>query len=622
MTYRADIDGLRAIAVLAVLLFHAQVVQASGGFVGVDVFFVISGFLITGIVSDDIERGRFSIVRFYQRRVLRIFPALFAVVAVTGVVAALVLLPVAFRDFGQSLVASTLFSSNILFWRESGYFEGAAHSKPLLHTWSLSVEEQFYLVLPPLLLAIKRFLSGRYAPWLLVIAALSLALAVDGVRREPMLSFYMVTHRAWELLLGSLLALSSRRRIADLRLRTVLAAFGLCLILASVTCYDEATPFPGATAIPPCLGALLVIATGREGPTVVHRLLQLRPLVMVGEISYSLYLWHWPIIVFVRAWRPELQATDQVMVIAGSLAVSYLSWRFIEQPLRTARARAHLGRTFVVAGAVMAAALAVGLTAHFLHGAPQRFGITPDELAQMDALGERSRAAVRHAKCFDGASSFEQRCLTRGPTVLLLGDSHSDHLLPGLAHSFPNLNFIAVSAGGCRPLLDIVTRANAPECAALNRWRFTELLARHRFDAIVLSAAWEQQDATALGATFERLRSSTERLLVLGPIVEYRETVPMLLRTKGAPLDAYAARDTGAVDAAMREATTAQGVAYASVFEQLCGGGSCAATVDGQPLQWDDEHLTTRGSEWLIERLRLAGHLAVLESIGASRAEP
>ncbi|OGQ25213.1 MAG: hypothetical protein A2138_06185 [Deltaproteobacteria bacterium RBG_16_71_12] len=370
MTYRADIDGLRAIAVLSVLLFHAQVAGTGGGFVGVDVFFVISGFLITGIVSNEIDQGRFSIARFYQRRVLRIFPALFAVVAVTCVAAAVVLLPVAFRDYGQSVVATTLFSSNLLFWRESGYFEGAAHTKPLLHTWSLSVEEQFYLVLPPLLLAIKRFLSGRYASWLLAIAALSLALAVDAVRREPMLAFYLVPHRAWELLLGSLLAVSGRRRIDDPRLRTALALAGLCLILGSVCCYDETTPFPGVAAIPPCLGALLIIATGREGPTFVHRLLQLRPLVVVGEISYSLYLWHWPIIVFVRSWRPELHRTEQALVIVGSLALSYLSWRFVEQPFRTARARAHVRRTFAVAGCVMGAALVLGFSIHLTHGAP------------------------------------------------------------------------------------------------------------------------------------------------------------------------------------------------------------------------------------------------------------
>ncbi|MBI1945860.1 MAG: acyltransferase [Deltaproteobacteria bacterium] len=622
MNYRADIDGLRAVAVLSVLLYHAHVVGAGGGFVGVDVFFVISGFLITGIVSGEIERGRFSVARFYQRRVLRIFPALFAVVAATTIVGAVVLLPAAFRDFGQSIVATTAFSSNILFWRESGYFEGAAHTKPLLHTWSLSVEEQFYLLLPPALLAIKRFASGRYLPWLLVVAAASLALAVDGVQRQPTVAFYLVPHRAWELLLGSLLAVGARRAISSEGVRTTLAAAGLCMILGSVVGYDDATPFPGVAAIPPCLGAALIIATRRDTATVIHRSLQWRPLVVVGEISYSLYLWHWPIIVFVRGYRSQLGTADQVLIIVGSLALAYLSWRFVEQPFRSEKARARLRSTFVGAACVMTVAVVGGLVIHVTAGVPQRFGISATELTSMEELGERSRSTVRRYKCFDEVANFAERCLKPKANALLLGDSHADHLLPGLARAFPEVNFIAISAGGCRPLLGVVTRANAPDCERLNRQRFAEILGHHRFDAILLSAAWEVGDADALDATLDRLRELNDRVLVFGPIVEYRETVPMLLRTRGAPIDGFRSKDTGAIDATIREVAAAHGVAYASVFQQLCGDGSCVATIEDEPIQWDDEHLTTRGSEWLIDRLRAAGRLGVLESIGAPRASP
>jgi len=265
LKYRPDIDGLRAIAVLAVLFFHTGVPGFSGGFVGVDIFFVISGFLITSIILKDIKEEQFSIARFYERRIRRIFPALFPVIAFTLAVGAYLFDANAFKDLGQSITATTLFSSNILFWRESGYFAAASFTKPLLHTWSLAVEEQFYIFFPLALVFIHRFLKSRYILWIGIAIILSLGASIWGVYYKPSATFYLVPTRAWELLAGSVLALGVLPNPSSAWLRNLLSATGLGLIMYSVGFYTEATLFPGHNAIAPVMGAWLIIYSNRGG---------------------------------------------------------------------------------------------------------------------------------------------------------------------------------------------------------------------------------------------------------------------------------------------------------------------------------------------------------------------
>jgi len=265
LKYRPDIDGLRAIAVLAVLFFHTGVPGFSGGFVGVDIFFVISGFLITSIILKDIKEEQFSIARFYERRIRRIFPALFPVIAFTLAVGAYLFDANAFKDLGQSITATTLFSSNILFWRESGYFAAASFTKPLLHTWSLAVEEQFYIFFPLALVFIHRFLKSRYILWIGIAIILSLGASIWGVYYKPSPTFYLVPTRAWELLAGSVLALGVLPNPSSAWLRNLLSATGLGLIMYSVGFYTEVTLFPGHNAIAPVMGAWLIIYSNRGG---------------------------------------------------------------------------------------------------------------------------------------------------------------------------------------------------------------------------------------------------------------------------------------------------------------------------------------------------------------------
>jgi len=283
LSYRPDVDGLRALAVLAVVLFHYRVPGFSGGFVGVDIFFVISGYLITGLIVKETAENRFSLRRFYERRVRRIFPALFAMLAVATVAAALLFFPTSFERFGKSLLATAVFGSNFEFWREAGYFDVSADQKPLLHLWSIAVEEQFYLIFPALILLIGMRSKLKLIMAVATVFAASLAFSIWCIYHAHMAGYYLLPSRMWELMLGALLAIGRLHVPEKWKLHELAAAAGLVLIAYGAFRYSHATPFPGVAALAPCLGAALVIAAG-EGAG-INRVLSLRPVVFVGLIS-------------------------------------------------------------------------------------------------------------------------------------------------------------------------------------------------------------------------------------------------------------------------------------------------------------------------------------------------
>ena len=338
--HRADIDGLRAIAVVPVVLFHAGVSQVSGGFVGVDIFFVISGYLITSLILGEMREGRFSLLSFYERRIRRIFPALFAVLAVCIVLAGTLFLPRELRSFDESLLAATFFVSNIYFYGSNGYFAAPPDTLPLLHTWSLSIEEQFYIVFPLLLSLAIAFGRRIWVGLISVLFLLSLAASIWVTPINPDAAFYLAPMRVWELMLGALLAARVLPRIESQAVREMLALAGVALIAYAVFRFSTSTPFPGSAALIPCLGAAFLIYAGEdEGTTSASKVLSLRPLVFVGLISYSLYLWHWPLLVFARYWSvTSLTGWQSATIVIASFILAALSWAYIEQPFRRKRA--------------------------------------------------------------------------------------------------------------------------------------------------------------------------------------------------------------------------------------------------------------------------------------------
>lgn len=372
--YFPHIDGLRALAVLPVLLYHVFTALCPGGFAGVDVFFVISGYLITGGIHRDLQRDRFSIRNFYHRRIRRILPAYFVVIASVFLVGCAVYYSCPLRDLGDASVLGSLFSANIYHYvTGNDYFSPQVKDSPLLHLWSLSVEEQFYLVIPLLCALVWRWRRRWLAPTLFTLAVLSLAGAVYAIQAgSANKAFYFLQFRAWELLAGSLLALLPPLAVTEgqrIHWRVRWAALaGLALVLLPYALLSATVPFPGATALPSVLGAVLLIRYGHAGWT--HALLASRPLVGVGKISYSLYLWHWPVTVF---WRyltyEQLTLWDYSGMIALSLVLAYLSWRFVEMPVRVSPFWT-MRPTFAFAGAGIAVLVVAGAAAVFSRGWP------------------------------------------------------------------------------------------------------------------------------------------------------------------------------------------------------------------------------------------------------------
>jgi peptidoglycan/LPS O-acetylase OafA/YrhL len=438
LVYRPDIDGLRAIAVLAVLFFHTNIPGFSGGFVGVDIFFVISGYLITSILLNDINEGTFSFARFYERRIRRIFPALFPVIAFTVVVGAYLLDQTAFQDFGKSITATTLFSSNILFWRNSGYFDTPSLQKPLLHTWSLAVEEQFYIFFPIALVFIKKYLNRKYLMWLLFAGILSLSANLFGVYNHPTATFYLVPFRAWELLVGSILALRIFPNLSSVLIRNIFSAVGMGLIIYSIICFSEKTLFPGANAIPPVLGSGLIIYAGLGKGTspVVNKFLMSRPLVFIGLISYSLYLWHWPFIAFAKylMFRP-FNRYDSIFIILASLSMGVFSWKYFEQPFRGKQALVQGGKSlFVLSAVVMIVVSFIGSLIYFQNGMPYRY---PDNGYISGSDDKQWINNYQNQKVLDelnkGKIPGVIGAIDTVPSFVLWGDSHAEALVTAVS---------------------------------------------------------------------------------------------------------------------------------------------------------------------------------------------
>ena len=336
MQYREEIDGLRALAVLPVILFHAGFEWFSGGFVGVDVFFVISGYLITTIIISEMAEGKFSIVNFYERRARRILPALFFVMAACIPFAWLWLTPDELEDFGQSLVAVSFFSSNILFWLESGYFELAVELKPLLHTWSLAVEEQYYVLFPIFLIVMWRFGIKWISVMLAIIFLISLATAQWGAFNKPSANFYLLPTRGWELLIGVFAAIYLKHNIhiKSYYINQLLSLIGFCMIIFSIVAFDKTMFLPSVISLIPTLGTLLIILCAVP-KTVVHRLLSFKPIVGIGLISYSTYLWHQPLLAFARQRViGELSISVLLFICLISILAAWFSWYFVEKPFR------------------------------------------------------------------------------------------------------------------------------------------------------------------------------------------------------------------------------------------------------------------------------------------------
>ena len=626
MRYRADIDGLRALAVIPVLFYHVGVPGFAGGFVGVDVFFVISGYLICGMIDADIRKGSFSIGNFYKRRILRILPALFVMFLVTSILAYVYCLPVELEEYSRSLASAVGSISNVYFASTAGYFDAPAATKPLLHTWSLGVEEQFYLIAPLLMLFAYRFLPKRAKLLFAILAALSFAAAVLVCYRNRDFAFYLTPFRAWELALGALLAIGFLPVPQTEFGKNICGTTGMLLVLGTVVFGSSSAPLLAMTSLA-SIGAALLIASSERGPSMAGRLLSLRPIVFIGLISYSLYLWHWPLIVFQRTdgllVADASSTTSALVLIVVSVGVACLSWKFVELPFRSRAKDTSKATVFSITSTAMVSAFALCGMVLIANGAPFRF---PQRVVAIASyLAYDPSTAFRSGQCYLSSNRQHldlEACMTpdsKRPNYLLVGDSHAAHLWFGLQSAMPEVNIMQATVGACRPVLEPVSMFDTRACPKLMRFVFDDFLANTKVDKVLLSASWKDEDIPALSTTLDLLKQKGIDVTVLGPIVEYDSALPRLLADAilhNKPSTASAMRTPGIHerDRAMSRIVTAKGASYISVYDQVCRNGRCDEFAEGDiPMQFDAGHLTARGSIEIGRRLSV--------SIGGKQAE-
>jgi peptidoglycan/LPS O-acetylase OafA/YrhL len=643
LRYRPDIDGLRAIAVILVVLDHLRT-RVTGGYVGVDVFFVISGYLISAHILSEVQAQRFSVIGFYEKRIRRIFPALLVMLFLTSLLAWKFLLPVETTSFAKSEIAAVLSVSNFLFWSQAGYFDAPSALKPLLHTWSLGVEEQFYVAFPLFILLVRRWVPRFLSAAIWSAAAISFALACIWVQRAPSTAFFWSPLRAWELLLGTLTSQAFPPRLRSSLERNVAAAIGLLLIVVPACLFTARTPFPGLTALPACAGTALLIAAGETGSSAVGRLLSLRPVVFLGLISYSLYLWHWPIIVFwnrgrVLADNAPLDAHTKLFLFLFSLVVATLSWWLVETPFRKGALRPQRRALFLTNGIAALVLLAIGVTMLATHGAASRFSDQQVEI--MNYLSYHPATEWRENVCFlTPSDSFQQfqpgTCLAEvpgHPQFLLLGDSLAAQLYPGLTRAFTDLNFSQANSADCIPFLVQPPSLRPPfaaNCKQMTQFIYSNYLLQHHPSAVLLAASWRPADLDGLGRTIDWLKQHHLRIIVFGPVPEYDTAVPRLLalamRTRDPSAILRAHRYPVSVELDRRMAKLAREqwkVGYISAFDDLCnsqvemvaksqlqsGDGCPVLAAPGVPLEFDFHHLTVPGSILYAQNIKVRHQL-------------
>jgi peptidoglycan/LPS O-acetylase OafA/YrhL len=610
--------------------------------VGVDVFFVISGYLISAIVFSEIAASRFSIVAFYERRVRRIFPALFAMLIAVSVLLSFLLLPAEYITYAKSVFAATASSSNFFFWLHSGYFDSPT-SNPLLHTWSLAVEEQFYILFPLFLVIVRHFFPQRLKLAVLILFFASLAASEITLFYNSTTAFYMPYTRAWELLLGTIISQGYFPRLQGNVLRNVVAIVGIAMIGYSAFKFSAQTPFPGLPALVPCIGAALIIGAGESGSSLVGSALSWRPVVFIGLISYSLYLWHWPVIVLndlglsvnlsgivSGKWALLLlsQNARKLMEILVSFVLAILSWRFVERPFRASPRRVRRRPLFALSAAVMTVLMLFSSAVIYARGFPRRFppravqvasylessgggpnadgstadhhtvsastkgastiappsssGAQPaDDSTSVGQLGDCVITAANEATVFDDDQCFQ---MSPGKEIyLLFGDSTAAALWGGLKSSIPGAKVELAAVWGCEPSIH---PRGTPLCQRFEDFLFQKYLPSHPPRALLVEARWIRQNLDALTEIVGWSKAHGIQLVVFGPVAEYDAPLPRLLAYSIAWNNPNLAQQHRAgyparMDDEMQDlAENNWHVCYASIYKAVCGRDRCIEYAD------------------------------------------
>ncbi|WP_195179078.1 acyltransferase family protein [Mesorhizobium sp. INR15] len=630
--YRRDIDGLRAISVLAVLLYHLGISALPGGVVGVDVFFAISGYLIGGRIFQGLAAGQFSFIDFYERRARRILPAYFFVSTLTAVAAYALFMPAELVSFSKSLIASSLFSGNLA--TQDNYFGPDVETLPLLHYWSLGVEEHFYLLFPVITLLAWRFGRRAFAATLATLLVGSLFASQLILPISPTTAFYWLPFRAWELLIGSMLALPFIEPPKSALTGSIASAAGVLAIVVTLLLYSSATSFPGIAALPPCAGAALMIWGGQH-PNFASRVLGLEPLNYIGRCSYSLYLVHWPVIVFARQLYPDASPS---MFLTGTVAISLglavLFYQFIEIPTRNRKGFWRQRRIFELSALGVVASLALAFFTSVNGGFLNRLPADVQRLlAYSSKYDLRMRADYRFGQCFVGpgqtyADIDQAACLPVGGSVALLwGDSYAAHYTVGLRPILEGEGFVfaQLNASGCPPIigLDFPRR---PNCRAFNDAAF-EWIKKNRPKLVIMSSRWfyasgrwfyDEQAMQFLKREMSEFPPETT-VAILGQSPAYVEEVPVILARRWLRGDRSTVSE-GEIrsrvfdaDKVMKATMAGTSALYVSVLDIVCPDRKCPLYADETPVHFDSGHLTDVGSKLFAEEIK--GEIGLIRKV-------
>jgi peptidoglycan/LPS O-acetylase OafA/YrhL len=593
LKYRADIDGLRAVAVIAVVLYHAFPNLVPGGFVGVDTFFVISGYLITGIIISGLDGpAGFSFADFYARRVRRIFPALILVLAATLAAGVIMFLPSELISLAKNTVASALFGANFMLLSETGYFDLAAHLKPLLHLWSLGIEEQFYLAWPLALWLTPRKWRGTM---IAVVITASFVLNVALIRLHPQATFYLPFTRAWELMAGALLVSVTFKHG---RLKEIVGALGVICGTTFFT-YSGRTIFPGWAALLPVLGAgLTILGQG----SFFSRIVLAHPLAAaIGRISYPLYLWHWPLLVFPRTYlfRP-LTTGESLAAIAAATALAWLTYQFIERPIRSGRMG---GARTVLAG--MAAVAGAAVIAFWVP--PQ---LPKDVAVLVDVHAGAPEWRIGRCMLNEGDKDFAPDCVEhKRPLIALLGDSTAGALMPGLRHlqSRAQFGIAQFTVSSCQPLLAAGAFGMTDACLGRNR-EVLDLLADVHPDVVMLHAVWVVSGPDELRPSIEALKAlGVKHIIILGRVPAWSDGLPGAVaayyRRTRSLMPERTSLFVDEENEILKGFSEAAGVEYISARKAFCDETGCLDRIGNHLLVSDGLHLTPIGSKYLIDRI-------------------
>ncbi len=644
ISYRPDIDGLRAVAVLGVVLFHLDAGIVPGGFVGVDMFFVISGYLITGIIFRQSRDGSFSFAEFYRRRIRRILPVLTTVILATLAVGQVLLLPEDLEQLSASAIASQLFVGNVYFtyFLDHGYFADDASLQPLLHLWSLGVEEQFYLLWPAVLvglLAWKRKYSVPVALVLVMVLSFFLPVIVPSV--DPVFLYYMLPARAGELAVGGgcfFLATSTKR--PSQVVAHIAAWVGLILVAWSLWFVTSETPFPGPSAIPISIGtALLIYAGVREN--LVSRILSGRIAVSIGLVSYSLYLWHWPVVAFLKYLMVEIDLMTGALALAVMAALSFLSYRFVEQPFRRS---AHAFRRVFATQFLVPTLVIVALSTFFQRTDGYGFlGLDPEY--RMSLMRQEEAAArptldsrVCQQKVLEESLFTDPRCLVNGteePSILLWGDSNASHYVAALAVLAETYGFAFrdIAHSSCPPVFEGAERF-APK-SVVDKCRVSSALVQgvvRKYETVIIAAGWLNYHRDgfdeALRTTITQLQDEGKRVIILGVIPRIR-TFDRDCERKAVKFGRNLCGESSTVNEDetrktndwIRNLVESAGATYVDFNKYLCSDGQCSAYADGHLVYFDRSHLSVSGSERLGRMALGSDEAMVLKGLLAPQEE-